>query len=143
MLMFLLQYNLYIYWHKVLPAQYFRGSLQEQKARALCRGPARNSDTSLFRRLNGPKYFPLDRHATMPTVQCSEKRNPLVRRSVCPTSQKGGALGRRFNMPNRPTTYKEFYTSLALSLSLALSHSLSKIQHRPTYHVHDEYWRAK
>ena len=35
-------------------------------------GPARNSDTSLFRRLNGPKYFPLDRHATMPTVQCYE-----------------------------------------------------------------------
>ena len=37
-------------------------------------GPARNSDTSLFRRLNGPKYFPLDRHDTMPTVQCSENR---------------------------------------------------------------------
>ena len=37
-------------------------------------GPARNSDTSLFRRLNGPKYFPLDRHDTMPTVQCSENK---------------------------------------------------------------------
>ena len=35
-------------------------------------GPDRNSDASLFRRLNGPKYFPLDRHATRPTVQCSE-----------------------------------------------------------------------
>ena len=47
-------------------------------------GPARNSDTSLFRRLNGPKYFPLDRHATMPTVQCSENgthcsEGPFVR----------------------------------------------------------------
>ena len=36
------------------------------------KGPARNSDNTLIRRLNGPKYFPLDRHATMPTVQCSE-----------------------------------------------------------------------
>ena len=48
------------------------------------RGPARNSDTSLFRRLNGPKYFPLDRHVTIPTVQCSENEThwsegPLVR----------------------------------------------------------------
>jgi hypothetical protein len=47
-------------------------------------GPARNSDTSLFRRLNGPKYFSLDRHATMPTVQCSENgthwsEGPFVR----------------------------------------------------------------
>ena len=45
------------------------------------------------------------------------KRNK-VRRSVCPTFQKGGALGRRFNMPNRPT-YKEFYISLSLSLALS------------------------
>ena len=47
-------------------------------------GHARNSDTSLFRRLNGPKYFPLDRHATMPTVQCYENgthwsEGPFVR----------------------------------------------------------------
>ena len=33
--------------------------------------------------------------------------------AVSPTFQKGGALGRRFNMPNRPT-YKEHYTSLSL-----------------------------
>ena len=48
-------------------------------------GPARNSDASLFRRLNGPKYFLLDRHATsMPTVQCYENgthcsEGPFVR----------------------------------------------------------------
>ena len=47
-------------------------------------GPARNSDASLFRRLNVPKYFPLDRHVTIPTVQCSENEThwsegPLVR----------------------------------------------------------------
>ena len=46
--------------------------------------PCRNSDASLFRRLNGPKYFPLDRHATMPTVKCSENgthwsEGPFVR----------------------------------------------------------------
>ena len=47
-------------------------------------GPARNSDASLFRRLNVPKYFSLDRHATIPTIQCSENEThwsegPLVR----------------------------------------------------------------
>ena len=47
-------------------------------------GPARNSDASLFRHFNVPKYFPLDRHATILTVQCSENEThwsegPLVR----------------------------------------------------------------
>ena len=46
------------------------------------------------------------------------KRNPLVRRSVSPTFQKGGALGRRFNMPNRKKSF--IPRSLPLSLTLTL-----------------------
>ena len=84
--------------------------------------PCRNSDASLFRRLNVPKYFPLDRHATIPTVQCSENEThwsegPLVRLFELE------AMGRRFNMPNRKNSF--IPRSLPLPLSLPLTLTLS------------------